>query len=91
VLHRIGWSVQIPSRKSTERDEERIAAWKDEQWPVIKESGGLGRLTLLRGRSRPGHVLALDADRASALLHIAGLVDDENRTAVTEGVDDVVT
>ena len=36
LLHRIGWSVQIPSRKATERDESRIAAWRDEQWPVIK-------------------------------------------------------
>lgn len=36
LLHRIGWSVQIPSRKATERDEAKIAAWKDEQWPVIK-------------------------------------------------------
>ncbi|MCT9113923.1 winged helix-turn-helix domain-containing protein [Streptomyces mirabilis] len=36
LLHRIGWSVQVPSRKATERNEEKIAAWKDEQWPVIK-------------------------------------------------------
>nr|WP_306300351.1 MULTISPECIES: winged helix-turn-helix domain-containing protein [Streptomyces] len=36
LLHRIGWSVQVPSRKATERDEEKIAVWKDEQWPVIK-------------------------------------------------------
>ncbi len=36
LLHRIGWSVQVPTRKATEQDEERIAAWKDEQWPVIK-------------------------------------------------------
>ncbi|MFF3690991.1 winged helix-turn-helix domain-containing protein [Streptomyces sp. NPDC002187] len=35
LLHRIGWSVQVPSRKATERDEEKIAAWKDEQWPVM--------------------------------------------------------
>ncbi|MER5201492.1 winged helix-turn-helix domain-containing protein [Streptomyces sp. NPDC002884] len=35
LLHRIGWSVQVRSRKATERDEEKIAAWKDEQWPVI--------------------------------------------------------
>ncbi|MFI9101122.1 winged helix-turn-helix domain-containing protein [Streptomyces fildesensis] len=34
--HRIGWSVQVPSRKATERDKEKIAAWKDEQWPIIK-------------------------------------------------------
>ncbi|SFG53660.1 Winged helix-turn helix [Streptomyces mirabilis] len=25
LLHRIGWSVQVPSRKATERDEVRIA------------------------------------------------------------------
>ncbi|MDX3225531.1 winged helix-turn-helix domain-containing protein [Streptomyces sp. ME19-01-6] len=36
LLHRIGWSVQVPSRKATERDESKITAWKDEQWPVIK-------------------------------------------------------
>ncbi len=36
LLHRIGWSVQVPSRKATERDEAKIAAWKDEQWPLIK-------------------------------------------------------
>ena len=36
LLHRIGWSVQVPSRRATERDEAKIAAWKDEQWPVIK-------------------------------------------------------
>ncbi|WP_405476530.1 winged helix-turn-helix domain-containing protein [Streptomyces sp. NBC_00009] len=36
LLHRIGWSVQVPSRKATERDEAKIAAWKDEQRLVIK-------------------------------------------------------
>lgn len=36
LLHRIGWSVQVPSRKATERNEAKIAAWKDEQWPAIK-------------------------------------------------------
>ncbi|MFJ8005304.1 winged helix-turn-helix domain-containing protein [Streptomyces fagopyri] len=36
LLHRIGWSVQVPARKGTERDEAKIAAWKDERWPVIK-------------------------------------------------------
>ncbi|MEU0836218.1 winged helix-turn-helix domain-containing protein [Streptomyces sp. NPDC005969] len=53
LLHRIGWSVQVPSRKATERDEGRIAAWKDEQWPVIKG----GRWTWAPGsasRTRPG-------------------------------------
>ncbi|MER5958272.1 winged helix-turn-helix domain-containing protein [Streptomyces sp. NPDC056121] len=36
LLHRIGWSVQAPSRKATERDEAKIATRKDELWPVMK-------------------------------------------------------
>jgi transposase len=37
LLHRIGWSVQVPARQATERDEGRIAAWREEIWPVVKE------------------------------------------------------
>ena len=36
LLHRIGWSVQFPSRQAAERDEARIAAWRQEVWPVVK-------------------------------------------------------
>jgi transposase len=36
LLHRIGWSVQIPARRAAERDEARIAAWGEESWPVVK-------------------------------------------------------
>ena len=36
-------------------------------------------------------VLALHPDRMHALLHIAGLIDDQDRAGITEGVDDVVT
>src|SRR5215470_16945036 len=36
LLHRVGWSVQVPARQATERNEERIAAWREETWPVIK-------------------------------------------------------
>jgi transposase len=37
LLHRLGWSVQVPARRAAERDEEAVAAWKEETWPVIKE------------------------------------------------------
>ena len=37
LLHRIGWSVQVPARRAAERDEEQIARWREETWPVIKE------------------------------------------------------
>jgi transposase len=36
LLHRIGWSVQVPARRAAERDEEHIARWREETWPVIK-------------------------------------------------------
>jgi transposase len=36
LLHRIGWSVQVPARRAAERDEQAIAAWREETWPVIK-------------------------------------------------------
>jgi transposase len=36
LLHRIGWSVQVPARQATERNEEQISRWRQETWPVIK-------------------------------------------------------
>ncbi len=36
LLHRMGWSVQVPARRAAERDEARIAAWRGEQWPALK-------------------------------------------------------
>jgi transposase len=36
LLHRIGWSVQVPARQAAERNEAAIAAWRQEAWPVIK-------------------------------------------------------
>jgi transposase len=37
LLHRTGWSVQVPSRRAAERDEAAVAAWREETWPIIKE------------------------------------------------------
>jgi len=37
LLHRLGWSVQVPARRAAERDEAKIAAWREETWPVVKE------------------------------------------------------
>ena len=36
LLHRLGWSVQVPARAAAERDEEQIAAWREETWPQIR-------------------------------------------------------
>src|ERR1700689_5145511 len=40
LLHRIGWSVQVPARRAAERDEEKIARWREDTWPVIKARRG---------------------------------------------------
>jgi transposase len=36
LLHRIGWSVQVPARQAAERDEAAIERWKQVSWPQIK-------------------------------------------------------
>jgi hypothetical protein len=36
LLKRNDWSVQFPALRAAERDEEAIAPWRDEQWPIIK-------------------------------------------------------
>ena len=36
LLHRMGFSVQVPTRRAAERDDDAVGVWKDEQWPAIK-------------------------------------------------------
>jgi hypothetical protein len=36
LLHRIGWSIQVPARRAAERDEAAIAAWREETCPLMK-------------------------------------------------------
>lgn len=36
LLDRAGYSWQAPTRRAAERDEEKIAAWRQESWPEIK-------------------------------------------------------
>src|SRR3954469_21173664 len=40
LLHRLGWSVQVPARRATERNDGQIAAWREETWPQIKRVRG---------------------------------------------------
>jgi transposase len=36
LLRQIGWSVQKPIRRATQRDEAAIAAWQAERWPALQ-------------------------------------------------------
>jgi putative transposase len=55
LLHRIGWSVQVPARQAAERDEAAIASWRQEAWPVVKRPrrtwapGCASKMSLARG------------------------------------------
>ena len=40
LLHRIGWSPQVPRHRAVERDEEAIAGWRREVWPRVKAQLG---------------------------------------------------
>jgi transposase len=37
LLRALGWSVQRPLRRATQRDEAAIAAWYAERWPALKK------------------------------------------------------
>jgi transposase len=38
VLHGLGFSPQKPTRRALERDEERIQAWIEQDWPRVKKT-----------------------------------------------------
>jgi len=38
VLHSLGFSPQKPTRRAVERDEERIRAWIEQDWPRVKKT-----------------------------------------------------
>jgi transposase len=47
LLHRIGFTAQVPAHRAAERDEEAIATWRRETWPTV----GRPRGTRERGSS----------------------------------------
>jgi len=36
LLHRIGWTPQVPARRAVERDEDAIAAWRATTWAKVR-------------------------------------------------------
>jgi hypothetical protein len=53
LLHRIGWSPQVPVHRAAERDEAAIATWRTETWPRVRPwpaPSGRGSVS----RTRPG-------------------------------------
>jgi hypothetical protein len=52
MLHRHGFSHQVPARRATERNEEAVTGWVKESWPRWRHGGGVRRLAVFRRRSR---------------------------------------
>ncbi len=38
LLKAAGWTVQKPTERATQRDEDEIAAWREQKWPEIKKT-----------------------------------------------------
>ncbi|MEU6183999.1 winged helix-turn-helix domain-containing protein [Streptomyces coeruleorubidus] len=39
LMHRLGFSPQVPSRRVAERDETTVSTWKEATWAEVKEPG----------------------------------------------------
>lgn len=39
LMHRLGFSPQVPTRRVAERDEQAVTAWKEATWAEVKEPG----------------------------------------------------
>jgi transposase len=36
LMRQLGWTVQKPVLRATQRDEAKVAAWRDQQWPALQ-------------------------------------------------------
>lgn len=39
LMHRLGFSPQVPARRVAERDEQAVTGWKEATWAEVKEPG----------------------------------------------------
>ncbi|WP_455433129.1 IS630 family transposase [Streptomyces ossamyceticus] len=89
LMHRLGFSPQVPARRVAERDEQAVTAWKEATWVEVKESGRPGGGYICfedeagftrrppRGRTwgRRGHTPQVTVSgRRSGRLSVAGMI-----------------
>jgi transposase len=53
LRHRLGWTLQRPERRASERDEEAIARWVQQEWPRIKKGPPQNRPGWSSSTNRP--------------------------------------
>jgi transposase len=47
LLRQLGWTPQVPITRAVQRDEEAIARWRAESWPILKEQARRERRELV--------------------------------------------
>ncbi len=57
LMHRLGFSPQVPARRVAEPDGQAVTVWKEETWDEVKEPGRLSVAGLLA--IRPGSLTRL--------------------------------
>jgi hypothetical protein len=68
LMHRLGFSPQIPARRVAERDEQAVTAWKEATWLEVKEPGrpqvatSVSRTRQASPDGRPEDTLGADAE-----------------------------
>jgi transposase len=55
LRHRLGWTLQRPKRRASERDEEAITRWVAQEWPRIKKGPAQNRPGSSSSTNRPSH------------------------------------
>jgi transposase len=53
LRHRLGWTLQRPERRASERDEEAIVRWVQQEWPRIKRGPPRNRPGSSSSTNRP--------------------------------------
>jgi transposase len=53
LRHRLGWTLQRPERRASERDEQAITRWVAQEWPRIKKGPPQNRPGLSSSTNRP--------------------------------------
>ncbi|HEV3505398.1 MAG TPA: winged helix-turn-helix domain-containing protein [Actinomycetes bacterium] len=53
LRHRLGWTLQRPERRASERDEQAITRWVAQEWPRIKKGPAPNRPGLSSSTNRP--------------------------------------
>ena len=74
LMHRLGFSPQVPARRVAERVEQAVKVWKEATWAEVKEPGRPAGATS-RTWGRRGHTPVVTVSgRRSGRLSVAGLI-----------------